>query len=61
VRVLRAGLPRGNHQQTPGGNGWRGSIIEQLKIIEPLTNPTAHGASAHSTTDRIEVTSRARS
>ena len=23
-----------------------GSIIEQLKIIEPLTNPTAHGASA---------------
>ncbi len=27
-------------------HGWPGSIIEQLKIIEPLTNPTAHGASA---------------
>ena len=26
-------------------HGWPGSIIEQLKIIEPLTNPTAHGAS----------------
>jgi len=27
-------------------HGWPGSIIEQLKIIEPLTNPTAHGADA---------------
>jgi pimeloyl-ACP methyl ester carboxylesterase len=27
-------------------HGWPGSIIEQLKIIEPLTNPTANGASA---------------
>jgi pimeloyl-ACP methyl ester carboxylesterase len=27
-------------------HGWPGSIIEQLKIIEPLTNPVAHGASA---------------
>jgi pimeloyl-ACP methyl ester carboxylesterase len=27
-------------------HGWPGSIIEQLKIIAPLTNPTAHGASA---------------
>ena len=25
-------------------HGWPGSIIEQMKIIEPLTNPTAHGA-----------------
>src|SRR3954451_21233352 len=27
-------------------HGWPGSIIEQMKIIEPLTNPTAHGATA---------------
>lgn len=27
-------------------HGWPGSIIEQLKIIDPLINPTAHGASA---------------
>jgi pimeloyl-ACP methyl ester carboxylesterase len=27
-------------------HGWPGSIIEQIKIIDPLTNPTAHGGSA---------------
>ena len=27
-------------------HGWPGSVIEQLKIIDPLTNPTAHGATA---------------
>jgi pimeloyl-ACP methyl ester carboxylesterase len=27
-------------------HGWPGSIIEQLKIIDPLADPTAHGASA---------------
>ena len=27
-------------------HGWPGSVIEQLKIIDPLTNPTAYGASA---------------
>ena len=24
-------------------HGWPGSIIEQMKIVDPLTNPTAHG------------------
>ncbi len=33
-------------------HGWPGSIVEQLKIIEPLTDPTAHGASA---TDAFHV------
>ena len=27
-------------------HGWPGSVIEQLKIVGPLTDPTAHGASA---------------
>jgi len=27
-------------------HGWPGSIVEQLKIIDPLVNPTAHGGSA---------------
>ncbi|WP_016881886.1 MULTISPECIES: epoxide hydrolase family protein [unclassified Rhodococcus (in: high G+C Gram-positive bacteria)] len=27
-------------------HGWPGSIVEQLKIIDPLTNPTAHGGDA---------------
>jgi len=26
-------------------HGWPGSTVEQLKIIDPLTDPTAHGAS----------------
>jgi pimeloyl-ACP methyl ester carboxylesterase len=27
-------------------HGWPGSIIEQLKVIDPLTNPTAHGGTS---------------
>src|SRR6185436_11528300 len=27
-------------------HGWPGSVIEQLKIIDPLPNPTAHGGTA---------------
>jgi pimeloyl-ACP methyl ester carboxylesterase len=27
-------------------HGWPGSIIEQIKLVEPLTNPTAHGGTA---------------
>jgi hypothetical protein len=27
-------------------HGWPGSVIEQLKLIDPLTNPTAHGGTA---------------
>jgi pimeloyl-ACP methyl ester carboxylesterase len=34
-------------------HGWPGSIIEQLKIIEPLTDPTAHGASASDAFDVV--------
>jgi pimeloyl-ACP methyl ester carboxylesterase len=34
-------------------HGWPGSVIEQLKIIEPLTNPTAHGGSADDAFDVV--------
>ena len=34
-------------------HGWPGSIIEQLKIIEPLTNPTAHGGNASDAFDVV--------
>lgn len=34
-------------------HGWPGSIIEQLKIIDPLTNPTAYGASASDAFDVV--------
>ena len=32
-------------------HGWPGSIIEQMKIIDPLTNPTAHGGRAEDAFD----------
>jgi pimeloyl-ACP methyl ester carboxylesterase len=34
-------------------HGWPGSIIEQLKIIDPLTNPTAHGGAASDAFDIV--------
>jgi pimeloyl-ACP methyl ester carboxylesterase len=34
-------------------HGWPGSVIEQLKIIDPLTNPTAHGGSASDSFDVV--------
>jgi pimeloyl-ACP methyl ester carboxylesterase len=34
-------------------HGWPGSIIEQMKIIEPLTNPTAHGGKAEDAFDIV--------
>ena len=34
-------------------HGWPGSVIEQLKIIEPLTDPTAHGGSAEDAFDIV--------
>jgi pimeloyl-ACP methyl ester carboxylesterase len=33
--------------------GWPGSIIEQLKIIDPLTNPTDHGGDASDAFDVV--------
>ena len=34
-------------------HGWPGSIIEQLKIIEPLTDPTAHSGRAEDAFDVV--------
>jgi len=34
-------------------HGWPGSIIEQLKIIDPLVNPTAHGGTASDAFDVV--------
>jgi pimeloyl-ACP methyl ester carboxylesterase len=34
-------------------HGWPGSIIEQMKIIDPLTNPTAHGGKAEDAFDLV--------
>src|ERR1700678_3587975 len=34
-------------------HGWPGSITEQMKIIDPLTNPTAHGGKASDAFDVV--------
>jgi pimeloyl-ACP methyl ester carboxylesterase len=34
-------------------HGWPGSVIEQMKIIDPLTNPTAHGGTASDAFDVV--------
>jgi pimeloyl-ACP methyl ester carboxylesterase len=34
-------------------HGWPGSIVELLKIVDPLTNPTAHGGSASDAFDLV--------
>ena len=34
-------------------HGWPGSVVEQLKIVEPLTDPTAHGGSASDAFDLV--------
>jgi len=34
-------------------HGWPGSVIEQLKIIDPLVNPRAHGGSASDAFDVV--------
>jgi len=34
-------------------HGWPGSIVEQLKIVDPLTNPTAHGGTAAEAFDLV--------
>jgi pimeloyl-ACP methyl ester carboxylesterase len=47
---------RSNHENALPlivNHGWPGSVIEQLKIIEPLTNPTAHGGSAEDAFDVV--------
>jgi pimeloyl-ACP methyl ester carboxylesterase len=34
-------------------HGWPGSVIEQLKIVDPLVNPTAHGGKASDAFDVV--------
>jgi pimeloyl-ACP methyl ester carboxylesterase len=34
-------------------HGWPGSVIEQLKVVSPLTDPTAHGGGAEDAFDVV--------
>jgi pimeloyl-ACP methyl ester carboxylesterase len=46
VHFIHVRSPRENALPVIITHGWPGSVIELLNIIDPLTNPTAHGASA---------------
>jgi pimeloyl-ACP methyl ester carboxylesterase len=45
-RFLHLESPRDDASPLLITHGWPGSVLEQLKVIGPLTDPTAHGASA---------------
>jgi pimeloyl-ACP methyl ester carboxylesterase len=46
IQFAHVRSPHGEAMPMLMTHGWPGSIIELLKVIEPLTNPTAHGAAA---------------
>jgi len=46
IHFIHVRSPQQNALPLIVSHGWPGSIIEQLKIIEPLTNPTEHGGTA---------------
>jgi pimeloyl-ACP methyl ester carboxylesterase len=53
IHFIHARSPHPNALPVIITHGWPGSIIEQLKIIDPLTNPTAHGGSASDAFDVV--------
>jgi hypothetical protein len=46
IHFIHVRSPHANALPVIITHGWPGSVIELLNIIDPLTNPTAHGASA---------------
>src|SRR5215469_2443175 len=53
VHFIHVRSPQQNALPLIVSHGWPGSVIEQLKIIEPLTNPTEHGGSASEAFDVV--------
>jgi pimeloyl-ACP methyl ester carboxylesterase len=53
IHFIHARSPHQNALPLIVSHGWPGSIIEQLKISEPLTDPTAHGGSASDAFDVV--------
>ena len=46
IHFVHVRSPHDNAMPLIVTHGWPGSVIEQMKLIGPLTNPTAHGGSA---------------
>jgi len=53
IHFIHVRSKHGNAMPLIVTHGWPGSIIELLKIVDPLTNPTAHGASASDAFDIV--------
>jgi len=53
IHFIHVKSPHRNALPLIVSHGWPGSVIEQLKIIEPLTNPTGHGGSASDAFDVV--------
>ncbi len=53
VHFIHVRSPEPNALPLIVSHGWPGSVIEQLKIIEPLTRPAEHGASASDAFDVV--------
>src|SRR5215217_2467748 len=51
IHFIHVRSPHGDALPLVVNHGWPGSIIEQLKIIDRLTDPTAHGGSAEDAFD----------
>jgi pimeloyl-ACP methyl ester carboxylesterase len=53
IHFIHARSPHPNALPLIVSHGWPGSIIEQLKIIAPLTDPPAHGGTASEAFDVV--------
>src|SRR5215510_14568935 len=53
VHFIHVRSPQQNALPLIVSHGWPGSVIEQLKIIDPLTNPTEHEGSASDAFDVV--------
>jgi pimeloyl-ACP methyl ester carboxylesterase len=53
IHFIHVRSPHPNAMPIIVTHGWPGSVIEQLKLIEPLTDPTAHGGSASDAFDVV--------
>lgn len=46
IHFIHVKSPHANAMPLIMTHGWPGSVVEMLKVIDPLTNPTAHGGRA---------------
>jgi hypothetical protein len=53
IHFIHVRSPHANAMPVIVTHGWPGSILEQLKIIDPLINPTAHGGKAEDAFDVV--------